>query len=181
VHSSRGTVRAIVSVLSRGFACRMLPHDIPPRQTVYPSVRRQRQDGTWTWCTDALRTEVCRTSERETEPRAAMLDSQSVTTTEKEGAGVCAGKHSNRCNRHLLAGASGLLLSMGVQADGRHDRDGDTRSAHGRGNGSRHGQTVGPHPRQQPFLDMVFEYIIRHSPRRRASPCIAEGLWSLNK
>ena len=174
-------VRAIVSVLSRGFACRMLPHDIPPRQTVYPSVRRQRQDGIWTWRTDVLRTEMRRASGREAEQRAAMLDSQSVTTTEKEGAGVCAGKHSNRCNRHLLAGASGLLLSMGVQADGRHDRDGDTRSAHGRGNGSRHGQTVGPHPRQQPFLDMVFEYIIRHSPRRRASPCIAEGLWSLNK
>jgi len=64
-------VRAIVSVLSRGFACRMLPHDIPPRQTVYPSVRRQRQDGIWTWRTDVLRTEMRRASGREAEQRAA--------------------------------------------------------------------------------------------------------------
>jgi len=65
----------------------MLLHDIPPRQTVYPSIRRQRQDGTWTWRTDALRTEMRRASGREAEPRAAMLDSQSVTTTEKGGRG----------------------------------------------------------------------------------------------
>ena len=81
-----------------------------------------------------------------------------------------AGKHSNRSNRHLLAGALGLLLSVGVYAAEGHDWDRDTRSAHGCGNGSRHGQTVGPHPHQHPFLDMVFEYIIRHSPRRRAVP-----------
>jgi hypothetical protein len=102
-------------------------------------------------------------------------DSQSVTTTEKGERGGMAGKRSNRRNRHLLVSTLGLLLSVGVYAAEGHDWDGDTRSAHGCGNGSRHGQTVVPHPRQQPFLDMVSEYIIRHSPRRRALHSIAKG------
>jgi|GEM_PF-2518479 hypothetical protein len=49
----------------------------------------------------------------------------------------------------------------------------------------------GKHPGRQPLLrgavapfrtiHMVFEKIIRSSPRRRASPWIAEGVWSLKK
>jgi transposase len=169
-------VRAIVSVLSRGFACRMLPHDIPPRQTVYPSVRRQRQDGIWTWRTDVLRTEMRRASGREAEPRAATLIASRSQPRKKGGAGgMRQASAATDATGICSLGALGLLLSVGVYAAEGHDWDGDTRSAHGCGNGSRHGQTVVPHPRQQPFLDMVSEYIIRHSPRRRALHSIAKG------
>ncbi|WP_296760399.1 transposase [Roseiflexus sp.] len=79
---SREMVHAIVSVVRRGCAWRMLPHDVPPWLTVYPSVRRWRKDATRARRTDTLRTEVRRASGREAEPRATMLDSQSVKTME---------------------------------------------------------------------------------------------------
>jgi hypothetical protein len=103
-------------------------------------------------------------------------DSQSVTTTEKGGRrGMMQASTATEATGICSLAPLGLLLSVGVYAAEGHDWDGDTRSAHGCGNGSRHGQTVVPHPRQQPFLDMVSEYIIRHSPRRRALHSIAKG------
>jgi len=45
----------------------MLPHDVPPWLTVYPSVRRWRKDATRAQCTDTLRMEVRRASGREKE------------------------------------------------------------------------------------------------------------------
>jgi hypothetical protein len=45
----------------------MLPHDVPPWLTVYPSVRRWRKDASRAQRTDTLRMEVRRASGRETE------------------------------------------------------------------------------------------------------------------
>ncbi|WP_448543028.1 transposase [Roseiflexus sp.] len=79
---SRRMVHAIVPIVRRGCAWRMLPRDVPPWLTVYPSVRRWRKDATRARRTDTLRMEVRRASGREAEPRAAMLDSQSIKTME---------------------------------------------------------------------------------------------------
>jgi putative transposase len=92
---SREMVHAIVSIVRRGCAWCMLPHDVPPWLTVYPSVRRWRKDATRARRTDTLRTEVRRASGREAEPRAAMLDSQSIKTMES-GALPSSGGHC--CN-----------------------------------------------------------------------------------
>ena len=81
----REVVNAILYVLRNGLVWRALPHDFSPWKTVYHYFRAWRQDGTWEAIQTALREEVRLADGREASPSAAILDSQSVKTTEKGG------------------------------------------------------------------------------------------------
>jgi transposase len=87
-HERREMVNAIFYVLRTGCQWRFLPHDLPPWKTVYTYFRNWRLDGTWPRIHDALRRKVRQAAGRHAEPSAAILDSQSVKTTEKGGRGA---------------------------------------------------------------------------------------------
>ena len=78
-------INAILYLVRTGCAWRLLPHDFPPWRIVYHYFSSWRRDGIWAKVHDALRTQVRVAEGREAEPSAAILDSQSVKTTEKGG------------------------------------------------------------------------------------------------
>lgn len=73
---------AIQYVFRTGCQWRMLPLDFPKWQTVYYHLRQLRIRGTWEQISDLLRIGVRVSVGRDACPSAAIIDSQSVKTSE---------------------------------------------------------------------------------------------------
>lgn len=84
-HEMREILNGIFYVLKSGCQWGMLPHDLPPKGTVYHYYNTWRKDGTWQHVNAILRGELRDALGRDQEPSAALVDSQSVKTTSKKG------------------------------------------------------------------------------------------------
>jgi transposase len=133
----REVINAILYLLRTGCAWDLLPREFPPKSTVFGYFRRLWEDGTWPTLHAVLVMAARERAGREASPSAAIVDSQSVRTTESGGpkGGACpragrrpdpgdAGKKIDGRKRHVLVDTLGLLLVIVVHTADIQDRDG---------------------------------------------------------
>ena len=110
----REIVNGIFYVMRAGGPRRLLPNDLPPWGTIYRWFAAWRDDGRFE-----------RINHAEASPSAAIIDSQSVKTSEAGGPrGYDAGKKINGRKRHALVDTDGRGLVLEPHLASIQDRDG---------------------------------------------------------
>lgn len=92
----REVVSGVLYVLRSGCDWRILPHDLPPHDTVYGYFRDWQRTGAWEGMHDTLRERGCVKRGREPSPSAAIIHSQRVKTTGKGAARPRRGQEDQR-------------------------------------------------------------------------------------
>lgn len=124
-HGWRRILNGIFYVLQSGCSWRMLPRDLPPWKSVYHYFRLWQRTGLWERLNRKLREKVRLQLGKKRRPSAAILDSQSIKTSEGGlQCGFDAGKQVTGRKRHTLVDTLGLLLKVIVTAGNVQDRDG---------------------------------------------------------
>src|SRR5215469_4787619 len=103
----REIVQAIFYILSSGCQWRALPKEFPPYSTVQGYFYAWRDTGRWQEIVEALVRKARRELGRKPKPSAAVIDSQTASTTE-------AGRRLHGRKRHIVTDTNGLLLAAYV-------------------------------------------------------------------
>ncbi|WP_424863436.1 IS5 family transposase [Streptomyces sp. MMS24-I29] len=124
-YGDRLVLDSIFYVLRSGCQWRMLPRDLMPWDAAHRWFTKWRRDGTWDRVHDEFRRQVRIGAGRDPEPSAAVIDAQSVRTSEGgEARGFDAGKRTPGRKRHMIVDTMGLLLVVAVTSASVQDRAG---------------------------------------------------------
>ncbi|MFD7057582.1 IS5 family transposase [Streptomyces mirabilis] len=121
----RQMLDAVFYVTDNGIKWRSVPADFPAWDRVYALFRRWRENGLVKELHDRLRGKVREAEGRQTEPSAAIIDSQSVkgaASVPSATRGNDGGKKINGRRRHVITDCLGLLLMVLVTAADVTDR-----------------------------------------------------------
>lgn len=111
----RRVVEAVLYIVATGCQWRALPREFPPYSTVQGYFYAWRDTGRWYRIVTALVRQARRKLQRNPTPTAAILDSQSVATTQAGGPrGFDPGKRIHGRKRHIVTDTNGLLLAVHV-------------------------------------------------------------------
>jgi transposase len=124
-YGDRLALDSVFYVLRSGCQWRMLPRDLMPWDAAHRWFTKWRRDGTWDRVHDELRRRVRIGAGRDPEPSAAVIDAQSIKTSEGgEARGFDAGKRTTGRKRHVIVDTMGLLLVVAVTSASVQDRAG---------------------------------------------------------
>lgn len=126
-HDPREIVNAILYVNRTGIEWDYLPHDFPPRSTIYGYHADRERDGTAEAIHDLPRRRVRTAAGRAAEPTAALVDSRSIRTSNnvpEASQGIDAGKRIKGRKRHIVTDTTGLLPVVMITAASTRDTTG---------------------------------------------------------
>jgi putative transposase len=140
----REIINGIFYVMRAGCPWRLLPNDLPPWGTIYRWFAVWRDDGRFERINHALVMADRERVGRDASPSAAIIDSQSIKTTEAGGPrGYDAGKKINGRKRHALVDTDGRGLVIEPHPASIQDREGG-------------GPLLSRSRRSFPFIERVF-------------------------
>lgn len=121
----REVTNGILYVLHEGCTWRALPHDFPPRSTVYHYFERWSQDGTWGRIYEALHRRFRAHIGRDETASAGSMDSQSVKASElARESGHDYAKRTKGRKRHLMVDTEGFPIAVTVTVASANDKRG---------------------------------------------------------
>ena len=111
----REVTNAILYWNRTGVQWDFLPHDFPPKDTVYYHFKIWKEDGTLIRIAQTLHQQVRVEDGREPTPSAGSIDSQSVKTPQQGGErGYDAGKKINGRKRHVFVDVMGFVVAVAI-------------------------------------------------------------------